>query len=95
MTRILSFSAFGIQVAEHLLSKEVLTRDDMIELIGERPFKEKTTYDEFLSGTGDEEDITANKEAGGEVAASDDTTSKSITSEEEPNKAGKETESKE
>ena len=44
------------QVAEHLLEKEVLTRADMIQLIGERPFKEKTTYEEFLDGTGDEKD---------------------------------------
>src|SRR5688500_7066734 len=30
-----------LQVAERLLSQEILGRDDMIELLGKRPFKEK------------------------------------------------------
>ena len=40
------------QVAERLLEKEVLQRDDMIELLGKRPFPEKSTYEEFVEGTG-------------------------------------------
>ena len=32
-----------IKVAERLLKKEILDRDDMIELLGKRPFAEKHT----------------------------------------------------
>lgn len=41
-----------IKVAERLLEKEVLKRDDMIELLGARPFAEKSTYEDFVEGTG-------------------------------------------
>ena len=40
------------RVAERLLEKEVLQREDMIELLGKRPFPEKSTYEEFVEGTG-------------------------------------------
>ena len=40
------------KVANRLLEREILSRDDMIELVGARPFKEKTTYEDFVEGTG-------------------------------------------
>ena len=41
-----------LKVAQRLLSQEVLSREDMVELLGPRPFKESTTYEEFVEGTG-------------------------------------------
>uniref|UniRef100_A0A0K0EDF4 AAA domain-containing protein n=1 Tax=Strongyloides stercoralis TaxID=6248 RepID=A0A0K0EDF4_STRER len=40
------------KIAQRLLEKEILKRDDMIELLGKRPFPEKHTYEEFVEGTG-------------------------------------------
>ena len=39
-----------VKVAQRLLETEVLSRDDMVELLGKRPFKEKTSYDEIMKG---------------------------------------------
>ncbi|KAJ1920072.1 AAA ATPase afg3 [Mycoemilia scoparia] len=38
------------KVAQLLLKKEVLNREDMVDLLGPRPFKEKVQYEDFVLG---------------------------------------------
>uniref|UniRef100_A0A8C6C2J1 Peptidase M41 domain-containing protein n=2 Tax=Monodon monoceros TaxID=40151 RepID=A0A8C6C2J1_MONMO len=44
------------EVGRRLLGKEVPERADMVELLGPRPFAEKTAYEELVEGTGGLED---------------------------------------
>lgn len=47
------------KVAKRLLENEIVKREDLIELLGVRLFKEKTTYEEFVESTESfEEDTT-------------------------------------
>ena len=36
--------------------QEVLEREDMLEVLGPRPWAEKTSYDDFVAGTGSTEE---------------------------------------
>lgn len=42
-------------VAEELLKKEVLTRDDLIRLLGPRPFEDKGDFSKYFGSRGDRE----------------------------------------
>jgi len=39
-----------IKIAEKLLEKEILFQSDLEEILGKRPFANRTTYDEFVNG---------------------------------------------
>jgi AFG3 family protein len=42
-----------IKIAEKLLEKEILFQTDLEEILGKRPFANRTTYDEFVNGGAD------------------------------------------
>lgn len=43
------------KVALKLLEREKIEKDIVVELLGPRPFAEKSTYEEFVEGTGKEQ----------------------------------------
>ena len=45
-------------LANVLLEKETIERTDLLEVLGERPWKEMTTYEEYVDGTGSMEEDT-------------------------------------
>lgn len=42
-----------IKIAEKLLEKEILFQSDLEEILGKRPFENRTAYDEFVNGGAD------------------------------------------
>jgi len=40
------------KLANKLIEKEILFQSDLEEILGKRPFEHRTTYDEFVNGTG-------------------------------------------
>lgn len=42
-------------VAEELLKKEMLTRDDLVRLLGQRPFDDNADFSKYFGGRGDRE----------------------------------------
>ena len=58
-----------MQVAELLLEKEVLNQEDLVRILGERPFKssEPTNYDRFKQGFQDEDKEPKETTEGGTV----------------------------
>lgn len=49
---------FAEAVAQKLLSDEVLSRDDMIAIVGPRHWSEKSTYEDLVADTGGEDENT-------------------------------------
>lgn len=60
------------KIAELLLEKEVLHQDDLVRVLGERPFKsqEPTNYDRFKQGFRDEDNGAKEKIEGGNAGSS-------------------------
>ncbi len=52
---LLTVNREGLEkLAKKLLEKEILFQSDLEEILGKRPFDHRTTYDEFVNGTGDQ-----------------------------------------
>jgi cell division protease FtsH len=44
------------KIAQALLQKEIIFQSDLEELLGKRPFDTRTTYDQFVNGTTNDEE---------------------------------------
>ncbi|MES2454941.1 MAG: ATP-dependent zinc metalloprotease FtsH [Bacteroidota bacterium] len=54
-TQLLTDKREGLEkLAQKLIEKEILFQADLEEILGKRPFDNRTTYDEFVNGTGDQ-----------------------------------------
>ncbi|RZL46440.1 MAG: ATP-dependent metallopeptidase FtsH/Yme1/Tma family protein [Pedobacter sp.] len=52
---LLTVNREGLEkLAQKLIEKEILFQADLEEILGKRPFENRTTYDEFVNGTGDQ-----------------------------------------
>lgn len=54
-------------VADRLLEKEVLSREDMVELLGERPFPENRTFEEYIRGKNPDDIVEKQKQDKGPI----------------------------
>ncbi|KAJ2700731.1 AFG3-like protein 2, partial [Coemansia spiralis] len=64
------------KVAQRLLEKEVLGREDMLNLLGQRPFKDRVQYEEFVldapsSSGADDKPVDSGKPTGDAKPADD------------------------
>jgi len=63
------------KLAQKLIEKEILFQADLEEILGKRPFDNRTTYDEFVNGTGDQKPAAEGLLHDGVGETSDPTTS--------------------
>ena len=66
-------------VAKLLLEKETITHDDVLELVGERPFKGDGSYDEFVRRRQEPKEETDKKEKTEVTVPGEDTLNPNLT----------------
>ncbi|MES2446900.1 MAG: ATP-dependent zinc metalloprotease FtsH [Bacteroidota bacterium] len=83
---LLTVNREGLEkLAQKLIEKEILFQADLEEILGKRPFDNRTTYDEFVNGTGDQTPAAQGLIHDGVGATTDPTTPATNTSEEPTN----------